>query len=169
MKDFLPVEEIHRPNVLIVEDEPTLRELLTLLMEDWGAAVTAVSTADEAREQLRKPGWRLVLTDVQTPGSLTGVDIAWITNEEHPDAKIIVMSGYYEFEIKSLPDLAIFLPKPWQVTKLEELVTAHLGTPNRAYNLGNPPKQHMTTHKKTEPQTILTPAPLREIIKKHPC
>ena len=93
MKDFLPVEEIHRPNVLIVEDEPTLRELLTLLMEDWGAAVTAVSTADEAREQLRKPGWRLVLTDVQMPGSLTGVDIAWITNEEHPDAKIIVMSG----------------------------------------------------------------------------
>ncbi len=70
-------------------------------MEDWGAAVTAVSTADEARDQLTKPGWRLVLTGVQTPGSFTGVDIAWITNEEHPEAneehpeaKIIVMSGY---------------------------------------------------------------------------
>ncbi|MDP9524598.1 response regulator [Pseudomonas putida] len=131
MKDFLPVAEIPRPNVLIVEDEPTLRELLTILIEDWGASVTAVSTADEGREKLRKQGWSLLVTDVQTPGSLSGVDIAWIASEQHPQTSIIVMSGYYEFEIKPLPDSAVFLPKPWQVTKLEELISTHLSNPKK--------------------------------------
>lgn len=121
MKDFPPIKETPQPKVLAVEDEPTLRELLALLIENFGAAVTAVSTPDEGREQLRKTGWCLVRTDVQTPGSLSGVDIAWITNEEHPEARIIVMSRYYEFEITSLPDHAIFLSKPWQATKSEEL------------------------------------------------
>jgi DNA-binding NtrC family response regulator len=142
MKYFLPVTKTPRPKVLVVKDEPMLRELLTLMIEDWGAAVTAVSTADEGREQLRKPGWCLVVTDTQTPGSLSGVDIAWITNKEHPEASIIVMSGQYEFEVGSLPDRAIFLPKPWQVKSLEELVSSHLSAPKKAYKQNNNPQDN---------------------------
>ncbi|WP_085677704.1 MULTISPECIES: response regulator [unclassified Pseudomonas] len=112
--------------VLVVEDEPMIRELLTLYLEDWGASVTAVATADEGREILDNEDWALLLSDVQTPGLLNGVDLAWITNQQAPRTRIIVMSGYYEFAGRVLPEGAVFLPKPWPLTRLHEVITASL-------------------------------------------
>lgn len=103
-----------------------IRELLTLYLEDWGASVTAVATADEGREKLDNEDWALLLSDVQTPGLLNGVDLAWITNQQAPRTRIIVMSGYYEFAGRVLPEGAVFLPKPWPLTRLQEVITASL-------------------------------------------
>lgn len=36
MKELLSAAKIIRPTVLIVEDEPMIRELLTLYLEEWG-------------------------------------------------------------------------------------------------------------------------------------
>ncbi|PNG87239.1 hypothetical protein [Pseudomonas putida] len=36
--------------------------------------------------------------------------------------RLIVMSGYYDFVGRALPDNALFLPKPWPVTKLQEVI-----------------------------------------------
>lgn len=41
MKELRSVAKKICPTVLIVEDEPMIRELLTLYLEDWGAKVTA--------------------------------------------------------------------------------------------------------------------------------
>ena len=117
-----------QPRVLIVEDEPMIRELLTYYLEDWGAYVKAVTTADEGRDELKKEDWELLLSDVQTPGLLNGVDLAWIAHQQKPQTRIIVMSGYYEFAGGALPEGAVFLPKPWPLTRLHEIITGQLGT-----------------------------------------
>ncbi|WP_231567885.1 MULTISPECIES: hypothetical protein [Pseudomonas putida group] len=54
MKELRSAAKIIRPTVLIVEDEPMIRELLTLYLEECGAMVTAVATADDGNEALRK-------------------------------------------------------------------------------------------------------------------
>ncbi|EGC00816.1 MULTISPECIES: response regulator [Pseudomonas] len=126
MKELLSAAKIIRPTVLIVEDEPMIRELLTLYLEEWGAMVTAVATADDGNEALRKQDWTLLITDVQTPGLLNGVDLAWMASQQKPQTRIIVMSGYYEFAGRVLPPGAEFLPKPWPITQLQELLCAQL-------------------------------------------
>jgi len=122
MTELHPVAKKDHPAVLIVEDEPLIRELLTLYLEDWGAVVTAVATADAGKLELMKQDWALLLTDVQTPGLLNGVDLAWIASQLNPEIRLIVMSGYYDFVGRALPDNALFLPKPWPVTKLQEVI-----------------------------------------------
>ncbi|WP_313712347.1 response regulator [Pseudomonas sp.] len=126
MKELRSVEKITRPTVLLVEDEPMIRELLTLYLEDLGAVVTAVATADDGNDKLRRQDWTLLLTDVQTPGLLNGIDLAWMTSQEKPQTRIIVMSGYYELAGSVLPPGAQFLPKPWPITRLQELLCAQL-------------------------------------------
>ena len=126
MKELRSAAKIICPTVLIVEDEPMIRELLTLYLEDWGAIVTAVATADDGNEALRTQDWTLLLTDVQTPGLLNGVDLAWMASQQKPQTRIIVMSGYYEYAGSVLPPGAQFLPKPWPITRLQELLCAQL-------------------------------------------
>ncbi|WP_207268627.1 response regulator [Pseudomonas sp. GW460-LB5] len=126
MKELLSAAKIIRPTVLIVEDEPMIRELLTLYLEEWGAMVTAVATADDGNEALRKQDWTLLITDVQTPGLLNGVDLAWMASQQKPQTRIIVMSGYYDSAGRVLPPGAEFLPKPWPITQLQELLCAQL-------------------------------------------
>lgn len=122
MTELHPAAKKDHPAVLIVEDEPLIRELLILYLEDWGAVVTAVATADAGKLELMKRDWALLLTDVQTPGLLNGVDLAWIASQLNPEIRLIVMSGYYDFVARALPDNALFLPKPWPVTKLQEMI-----------------------------------------------
>lgn len=122
MTELHPYAKKDHPAVLIVEDEPLIRELLTLYLEDWGAVVTAVATADAGKLELMKRDWALLLTDVQTPGLLNGVDLAWIASQLNPEIRLIVMSGYYDFVGRALPSNAVFLPKPWPATKLQELI-----------------------------------------------
>ncbi|MEN5139359.1 response regulator [Pseudomonas juntendi] len=68
----------------------------------------------------------MLLTDVQTPGLLNGVDLAWMASQQKPQTRIIVMSGYYEFAGRVLPPGAEFLSKPWPITRLQELLCAQL-------------------------------------------
>ncbi|MGJ7547649.1 response regulator [Pseudomonas alloputida] len=113
-------------SVLLVEDEPALRELITMLLEDLGASVTALATADEGIAALNLQPWSLVITDVRTPGIATGLHLAWIASKEMPDTAIIVSSGYHPEINEALPEGSQFLQKPWSLERFIECVSAHL-------------------------------------------
>lgn len=113
-------------SVLLVEDEPALRELITMLLEDLGAPVTALATADEGIAALNLQPWSLVITDVRTPGVATGLHLAWIARKELPDTAIIVSSGYHPEMDEALPPDIQFLQKPWSLERFIECVRPHL-------------------------------------------
>ena len=121
-----PLRHAATPFVLLVEDEPALRELITLLLEDLGATVTALPTADEGITSLRLKPWALVITDVRTPGVSTGLQLAWIARRELPVTGIIVTSGYHPEMNEALPHGIPFLPKPWALEEFIELVRPYL-------------------------------------------
>ncbi|MDH2184681.1 response regulator [Pseudomonas sp. GD03651] len=114
------------PSVLLVEDEPALRELITLLLEDLGATVTALPSADEGIAALKLKPWALVITDVRTPGVSTGLQLAWIARRDLPVTGVIVTSGYHPQINEALPHGIRFLPKPWALEAFIELVRPYL-------------------------------------------
>ena len=122
-----PIQAQSSPAILLVEDEPAIRELLTFALEDMGAMVKAVATADEGLAILQEHPWALLMTDVQTPGRLDGLQLAWAAHERLPQVRIVVMSGYHERMAAPLPEDAVFLPKPWSIDALYTTVNAQLG------------------------------------------
>ena len=53
--------------VLVVDDEPDIRELLELTLLKMGVGVSAVGTIGAARDALRDEGFDLCLTDMRLP------------------------------------------------------------------------------------------------------
>ncbi|MGE8122594.1 response regulator [Pseudomonas fulva] len=104
--------------ILVVEDEPILREFLTLLVEDAGADVSAVETADEGMALLDKKPWAAVITDVRTPGATDGWDLAWAVHDRWPNSVVVVTSGGNDKFDRPLPDGVIFIEKPWTADQM---------------------------------------------------
>jgi CheY-like chemotaxis protein len=54
--------------ILIVDDEPDARHLLTTLLERMGASVVKAASADEALRQLERERPDLLISDIEMPG-----------------------------------------------------------------------------------------------------
>ncbi len=102
--------------VLVVEDEPAVRKLTTMLLERAGLQVIAVSDGAEALaaiDRLTDP-IDAMITDVLMPG-ITGVDLADRMLDRFPNVGIVLLSGYTE-EVLDLERIrargAVFIGKP---------------------------------------------------------
>jgi putative two-component system response regulator len=81
--------------VLVVDDEPDLREVLSRRLEKAGCTCLAASGVDEALDVFRKnPDIGIILTDLKMPKK-SGLDlIAEVKAENNRDVEFIVMTGY---------------------------------------------------------------------------
>jgi PAS domain S-box-containing protein len=90
-------QEIRRgtETVLVVEDEPALRELTCLLLEDAGYEVLESSEVEDALETAKNVQRKidLLLTDIVMPG-LDGRELASQMVLLRPNLKVLYMSGY---------------------------------------------------------------------------
>lgn len=115
------------PTVLIVEDDDLLRELLAEVVGELGANVYTACSADAGLTEFHAhPELALIITDVVTPGTLNGWDLALQVYEESPGLPVIVTSGYCLQHKDSLPDSACFLRKPWSLDEMCQLVSIRL-------------------------------------------
>ncbi|PNU06004.1 response regulator [Novosphingobium guangzhouense] len=104
---------ICREEILVVDDEPLLRMVLVDLFEDAGFRVEEAGDAGEALELLKAhPSIRIVVTDIQMPGSMDGLRLANYIHDAYPPIALIVCSGAISPDGGALPQSAIFMPKP---------------------------------------------------------
>ncbi|MGE4322204.1 MAG: response regulator [Sphingobium sp.] len=102
-----------RPHILVVDDEPLLRMVLVDLLEGEGYAVREASDAAEALALLKaEPAFRIVVTDIQMPGSMDGLRLAQYIHDAYPPIALIICSGAVSPDRTALPDQAVFMPKP---------------------------------------------------------
>jgi len=103
----------YRATALVVEDDPTQREMLCLLLEESEIDVIECESAEAAELVLEEAGASLVLlmTDVQLAGRKNGVALAHVAKKFNPDMDVIVTSGIPLRQ--ALPDGTIFWRKPW--------------------------------------------------------
>ena len=81
--------------VLIVEDDSSVRSLTAELLEELGYQVCIASNAAEALHLLRNdPSIELLFSDVVMPGGVNGIDLAQIAQEERPELKVLLASGF---------------------------------------------------------------------------
>lgn len=110
--------------VFVVDDDPLLRMQAIDLLEDAGFATLEAGTADEALAILRER-WRevgVLFTDVQMPGSMTGIDLAEEVHRCWPDIHLLVTSGGVHVRDEDLPDDGRFMAKPYRPVGLIENV-----------------------------------------------
>jgi two-component system nitrogen regulation response regulator NtrX len=88
---------IPKPHLLIVDDEPGIRESLASILRDEGYLVDAVGSAEEALERVASGELELILLDVWLPG-MDGLEaLSRIQSAGHPPA-VIMISGHGTIE-----------------------------------------------------------------------
>jgi CheY-like chemotaxis protein len=118
---------LQSPVVLLVEDEPLVREFEIDVLQDAGFRVLEARSADEAFDMLRgRPDVRIVFTDVDMPGSLNGFEFSRLVRQGWPEVAILVSSGKMAPQAGDLPEGAAFIAKPYRpddlVEQLQKLV-----------------------------------------------
>ena len=80
--------------ILVVEDEPVIRMTLSDALRETGLNVIEAGNADEAIFILStRVDIRVVVTDVEMPGSMDGTRLARLVRDRWPLVQIIVTSG----------------------------------------------------------------------------
>jgi CheY-like chemotaxis protein len=116
--------------ILVVDDEPDIRELLVDVLRGEGYLVVPASNGQVAREALAETHIDLVITDTMMPG-LDGVGlIRWLRAQPSLRAvPVLLLSAARRPNLDGLGD-CVFLPKPFDLTTLLEAVaTALRGSP----------------------------------------
>ena len=121
---------VHQPVILVADDEPLIRNLVTLLLQHDGYFVISAADGHEGLELSRKyPGViDLLITDVEMP-RMNGTDLCGHLMEERPGIKVLVMSGKDINEIIRQNANMPFLPKPFNGETLKAKVRAILAPP----------------------------------------
>jgi CheY-like chemotaxis protein len=91
---FSREEKIDR-SILVVEDEVLVRMVLADQLREAGYRVVEARHADEALELLHHDALdvKAVITDIEMPGSMNGIELAGVIRAEYPWTKVILMSG----------------------------------------------------------------------------
>jgi len=82
-------------NILVVDDDPQVRRLCRLTLEDPGFLVAEASNGKEALAAIKKMPFGLVVLDLCMP-DMDGIEFLMTLRAELPKHKIIVMSGFMQ-------------------------------------------------------------------------
>lgn len=107
--------------ILVVDDEPDIREILEIYIADLGYDVTTAEDGLAAFDTFKKEGFPVVVTDIKMPG-MDGIDLLRAIKEEEPDTEVIMVTGHGDLElaIKSLKyEASDFITKPVNQDVLE--------------------------------------------------
>lgn len=99
---------------LIVDDEALLRMVMDEVLTDGGFQVIEARNADLAVQMLEaNPDVRILVTDVEMPGTLNGFALARMVRERWPSMGIVICSGRSFPKDGDLPAGVHFLGKPF--------------------------------------------------------
>ena len=115
-----------RATILLVEDEPLLREMTRVDLEDLGHFAVCSVDCEEASALLM--GEQMVdalITDIRMPGECDGWELARRARALRPNLPVIYISGYSAEQPQPVPG-GIFLKKPYRLRDIEQAL-AELG------------------------------------------
>jgi two-component system response regulator PilR (NtrC family) len=124
--------------VLVVDDEPDIRELLELTLTKMGLGVDAVGTIAEAKERLKAGNYDLCLTDMRL-GDGDGLELVRHIAALATDLPVAVITAYGSAEnaVAALKAGAFdYVSKPVGLDQLRALIKSALSLPERADSSG---------------------------------
>lgn len=114
--------------ILVIDDEPEIRSLLSRFLARKGFSVLAAGTLKEGRKLFEQSRPELVFLDVNLPDG-NGLDELNYLNSGKLQSKVIMMSAFDHNEVKmeAIRYGALdFLSKPFNIARLDEVVQTQL-------------------------------------------
>lgn len=126
VRHFKPQHTAGTESILIVDDEPQLREMLSELLKSRGYKIEVAIHAEEAIERLKDKQtahelYDLVLTDIIMPG-MHGTELAAYIKQHYPKTLIQLMSGYSDERHKGLIDDQLYNNRIYKPVRQDELL-----------------------------------------------
>lgn len=139
--------------VLIVEDEPDVREILRNYISEFSFQVYEASNGEEALELLRRTEVHTVLSDISMP-KMSGISLLEHVRSTFPDVPVVLITAYGDNDtIRQGLRLGAFdfIPKPFQKAEI-------LGVVSRAVETG--------VRLRTLAETIENPGAGHDVVKR---
>ena len=116
-------KKVNDNKVLIVDDEESILQLMSKIIERSGHEVDCALTGEEALKLVNENNYGLVISDISLPG-ISGVDLFQAVSEDHEGTAFIFMSGYAIDEIDEsvINKSAGFLAKPFDINQILKTV-----------------------------------------------
>jgi len=83
--------------ILVVDDEPEMRELLRDELQERGYRVTAAANGRDALKKLGEDEYAVVLTDLRMQG-MQGLELLGEVKRDHPGTNVIIMTAFGSVE-----------------------------------------------------------------------
>jgi len=109
--------------ILIVEDEVLTSEYLEFMLQEAGYEAIPAASAEEAIQILEhRDDVDLVVTDINLPGVMNGLQLAALVRSRWPVMNIIVVTGYSAPKSEEIPPGSLFVPKSYNAQKMIDAV-----------------------------------------------
>lgn len=152
--------------VLIIDDEPDIRELLEITLLRMGLDTITAGNVQDALAKIAQYQPDLCLTDMKLPDG-TGIDIVRHLQKHHPHIPVAVITAFGSMDtaVEALKAGAYdFVSKPVELPKLRELVQTALKL--SAGKHGQPPSPADAAHAGSQENGILGASPAMQELKK---
>ncbi len=111
-------------NLLVVDDERSIRELLEYMLSREGYHVELAENGVKAVEMIGKTIYDLVLSDIRL-GDLTGLDVLRAAKQKNPNTVVIMISAFASTEtaVEAMNEGAYdYVPKPFDNEELKQTI-----------------------------------------------
>lgn len=130
MSNVVPEPAVEGNRILLVEDQPQVREHVEKALLSLGYDVAAVNDAGAALSLLNGGGaFDLLFTDIVMPGGMNGLELGQVARRIAPQMKVLYTSGYPAGANESLGMQGSgveFLQKPYRIRELKEAIARAL-------------------------------------------
>jgi len=117
-------KDLHKPHVLVVDDEPEICRMVSLCLQKTGYDVSSVDSADAAYGMLEMNSYDAIVADVMMPGQ-DGIAFLGRVHRTWPEIPVILMTGFAQLQmaVNAIKNGAFdFIHKPFDFDHLRKIV-----------------------------------------------
>ena len=111
--------------ILVVDDEPGIREFLQIMLEREGYEVSSAENGTEAISRFKKKKYDVVIADIKMP-KVSGLEVLSSVKELSPETSVILITAHASFEsaVEAMNEGAYdYITKPFNVDEIKVTVS----------------------------------------------
>jgi two-component system response regulator PilR (NtrC family) len=113
-----------KSKILVVDDEPGMREFLEIMLEKDGYIVETAADGSKAIDKIENTLFDLAIVDIQMPG-MNGIEVLKRVNEKSPETVVIMITAYasHETAIEAMKLGAYdYITKPFKIDEIKLVI-----------------------------------------------